>query len=117
MKIGSIAFCSIAAITLGYSSTTWSKPPSEHANSKPRPQIAVECTGWHALCSLATDCAYDPESGVADCACWQVNEQHVVATSNIKMLHSAAPQSRRRLSVVAPPPILVNWTRHPCVKR
>ena len=107
MKIRSIAFCSIAAITLGYSSTTWSKPPSEHANNKPRPQIAVECTGWHALCSLATDCAYDPETGVADCACWQVNGQHVVATSNIKnAAFGGAPikeETQRRCT-----------TAHPC---
>ncbi len=107
MKIASIAFYSIAAVALAYGSTAGSKPPSEHKNNKPRPQEAVECSGWHALCSLATDCVYEQGSRFADCACWQVNEQHVVATSNIKnAAFGGAPikeETQRRCT-----------TAHPC---
>lgn len=82
MKRAFIAFVSIAAVVLTCGSMALAKKPNEN---RPRPQESVECSGWHALCSLATDCVYDPEPpGQADCACWQVDEQHVVATSNIK---------------------------------
>jgi hypothetical protein len=52
------------------------------AQVTPAAQGTVECTGWHALCSLATDCKVVNEEH-ADCPCWQVNEQYVVVTADI----------------------------------
>ena len=40
------------------------------------PQAAVVCTGWHALCDASTDCKVNGNN--ADCACWRVNENHIV---------------------------------------
>jgi hypothetical protein len=54
------------------------------------PQETVECTGWHALCSLADDCSANGE-----CDCWRVNENYVVATSNIKNDQIRATTQRR----------------------
>lgn len=48
----------------------------------PTPQGSVVCTGWHALCSLATDCKMVSDTQ-ANCNCWKVNEQHVVVTADI----------------------------------
>ena len=53
------------------------------------PQETVECSGWHAVCALATDCklaalATGPAPPTATCDCWKVTEQHMVMTSNIK---------------------------------
>jgi hypothetical protein len=46
------------------------------------PQPAVECTGWHALCSMATGCKINGKT--ADCNCWKVTERHIVVTAGIK---------------------------------
>ena len=46
------------------------------------PQLAVACTGWHALCSASTDCQVNSEG--VDCDCWRVNETHIVETSEIQ---------------------------------
>ena len=46
------------------------------------PQINVECTGWHALCSMATGC--EVSGGYANCSCWRVTERHVVVVAFIK---------------------------------
>jgi len=48
-----------------------------------KPQETVECTGWHAVCALATGCQVVGQD-TADCACWKVNERHVVVTIGIK---------------------------------
>ena len=48
------------------------------------PQLAVVCTGWHALCSGSTDCQVNSEG--VDCDCWRVNETHIVETSEIQDL-------------------------------
>jgi hypothetical protein len=45
-------------------------------------QEAVECTGWHALCSLATDCKV--KNGTAYCNCWKVDEPYIVVTADIQ---------------------------------
>jgi len=47
------------------------------------PQLAVVCTGWHALCSFTTDCQTNG-GDKADCACWRVNETHIVVTDSIQ---------------------------------
>jgi hypothetical protein len=46
------------------------------------PQLAVVCTGWHALCSGSTDCQVNGEG--VDCDCWRVNETHIVEMSEIQ---------------------------------
>jgi hypothetical protein len=48
-----------------------------------KPQETVECTGWHAVCAMATGCKV-VDQNTADCACWKVNERHVVFTIGIK---------------------------------
>lgn len=72
-----IAFVSMVVLVLTYGSMAWAQAPIEDA-----PQLSVACTGWHALCSLATDCKV--WGNEADCACWKVKEPYVVVTSNIK---------------------------------
>ncbi len=46
------------------------------------PQELVVCTGWHALCSIATDCRVKGEQ--ADCDCLHVDEPHIVMTNAIQ---------------------------------
>ena len=50
------------------------------------PQVTVECTGWHALCDFAADCAIGPNvpQGKTKCECWRVSERHIVVTEAIK---------------------------------
>ncbi len=74
------------------SSDAWGQKPPGTAPIIPQvvPQEAVECTGWHALCSLADDCAPNGE-----CGCWRVNENYMVGTSNIKNDQIKATTQRR----------------------
>ena len=72
------------------SSTAWAKGP-------PEPQGAIQCTGWHALCSLATDCRVI--DGVAYCDCWKVNEPYVVITADIQDLQVKADTEKACTSV------------------
>ena len=46
------------------------------------PQAFVVCNGWHALCSASHDCKMDGD--IAECACFRVNEAHIVATGEIQ---------------------------------
>ena len=46
------------------------------------PQDFVVCTGWHALCTASPDCKMNGDT--ADCDCMRVNENHIVATSEIQ---------------------------------
>ena len=46
------------------------------------PQELVVCTGWHALCSIATDCRVKGET--ANCDCLQVDEMYIVMTNEIQ---------------------------------
>jgi hypothetical protein len=46
------------------------------------PQEFVVCTGWHALCSASPDCKMDGDK--AYCDCMRVNENHIVATTEIQ---------------------------------
>ena len=49
------------------------------------PQEFVVCTGWHALCTESTDCEIDEiNDSIANCDCSRVNENHIVATSEIQ---------------------------------
>lgn len=48
------------------------------------PEDFVVCTGWHALCSSSPDCKINGNK--ADCDCLRVNENHIVATSEIQDL-------------------------------
>lgn len=72
------------------SAQPWKTPPSSPpvgADGRDRhhfdvPQDLVVCTGWHALCSIATDCRVKGDT--ADCDCLQVNETHIVMTGEIQ---------------------------------
>lgn len=46
------------------------------------PQAFVVCSGWHALCTASPDCKMNGDK--AECACFGVNETHIVATSEIQ---------------------------------
>jgi hypothetical protein len=46
------------------------------------PQEFVMCTGWHALCTVSTNCTMRGDK--ADCDCMRVNETHIVETSEIQ---------------------------------
>jgi len=48
------------------------------------PQAAVVCTGKHALCDFSRDCKVS--GNTANCACWSVDEQHIVFPSKIQDL-------------------------------
>jgi hypothetical protein len=72
-----VAFVSMTMVVL-----TYGLMASAEVSIGDPPQLSVECTGWHAVCALATDCKVDQNQ--ADCACWKVKEPHVVATTNIK---------------------------------
>jgi hypothetical protein len=50
--------------------------------TKAAPQMLVECTGWHALCSGSVDCQVNGTG--AECACWSVNEPHIIMTGEIQ---------------------------------
>lgn len=52
------------------------------SKAKAAPQMVVECTGWHALCSFSVDCQVNATG--AECACWKVNEPHIVMTGEIQ---------------------------------
>lgn len=49
---------------------------------KATPQMLVECTGWHALCSGSVDCQVNATG--AECACWRVNEPHIIMSAEIQ---------------------------------
>jgi len=51
-------------------------------HARDAPQSLVVCTGWHALCSNATDCKVSGDR--ADCDCLRVNENHIVMTTEIQ---------------------------------
>lgn len=79
MRLRITGLVSMAVVALTYGSMAWAQTPSV------QPQLTVECTGWHALCSLATDCKVDRKGqNQADCACWKINENHMVVTAFIK---------------------------------
>ena len=66
-----------------------------------RPQAVVECLGEHALCNATTDCKIVSGSQ-ANCACFKVDEIHLVETSKILDL-KAKRLTRARCT-----------TAHPC---
>lgn len=69
MAISSCAACS-------------SETGADNTSSADEPQIGVACTGWHALCSVSTDCKMRGDK--ADCDCLRVNETHIVEASEIQ---------------------------------
>jgi len=79
MRLSFLAIKFITWITISFGSMCWA---SDNASSikiikNPNtPQAAVVCTGWHALCDASTDCKVN--GNTADCACWRVNENHIV---------------------------------------
>jgi hypothetical protein len=72
----------IACVSMTVAVLTYGSISSAQVATQGMPQASVECSGWHALCSLATDCKIDPYQ--AGCDCWKVTEQHIVVTSHIK---------------------------------
>ncbi len=70
-----IAFVFVGALVLTYGSMACGQEPAV-------PQGTVVCTGWHALCSLATDCKVVSDTQ-ANCNCWKVKEQYIVVTADI----------------------------------
>jgi len=91
MRLPILALASLAAV-FACSATVKAEKPS--ITPPVVPQVSVECTGWHALCSLATDCRVGP-SGKADCDCWRVDENHMVVTGAIKDPAVRAATQRR----------------------
>ncbi|MGZ3773327.1 MAG: hypothetical protein ACXVCY_06060 [Pseudobdellovibrionaceae bacterium] len=73
---------------------------NENNIQKQTPEDFVVCTGWHALCSASLDCKMNGDK--ADCDCLRVNENHVVATSEIQDL------------TVKRQTLLKCTTKHPC---
>jgi hypothetical protein len=82
MKLGLLATW-ITCMALSYSPVC-SAQGEEHGNRSARnaPQASVVCTGWHALCTASTDCRMNGD--MAACDCLRVNENHIVATSEIQ---------------------------------
>ena len=67
-----ILYCLVAIFAAGCSST----------GAVVKPQGAVVCTGWHALCTASTDCKMNGDK--AACDCLRVNETHIVLTTEIQ---------------------------------
>ncbi len=70
-----LAVTFLAWITMSY----W---PACLAEAVDVPQDFVVCTGWHALCTASPDCRMNGD--MAACDCMRVNENHIVATSEIQ---------------------------------
>lgn len=77
-----VASMTIAVVPAGLADTH-GKAGERSDNAAVEPQTAVVCTGWHALCTGSTDCQTNG-GDMADCACWRVNETHIVLTSEIQ---------------------------------
>ncbi len=78
--------CFMACVAMSYWPTCLSQSV-ERADGKAHPsivepQLFVECTGWHALCSASTDCQMHGDT--ADCDCLRVKENHIVETDAIQ---------------------------------
>src|SRR5512139_170472 len=70
-----IAFVCVEVLVLTYGSMVCGQEPAV-------PQETVVCTGWHALCSFATDCKVVSDTQ-ANCNCWKVKEQYIVVAADI----------------------------------
>ena len=91
MTLRALALASTVMVLLCSTTVLGQKPPGVPPTiPQVVPQEAVECTGWHALCSLADDCTSNGE-----CNCWRVNENYMVGTSNIKNDQIKAATQRR----------------------
>lgn len=71
------------ATASAFASDAHGMPGERSERAAVEPQLAVVCTGWHALCTGSVDCQ-TTGGGMADCACWRVNETHIVVTSEIQ---------------------------------
>lgn len=104
MRLQLSVFTCMAWIALGYGPMTLAANDAgadKGTNSSSVvPQELVVCTGWHALCSGSTDCQMNGDT--ADCACWRVNETHIVMTGEIQ-----DPAVKRRTEVRC-------TSKHPC---
>jgi hypothetical protein len=82
MKIRDVSLVFLLAACLA-GSTAAEESPVIAKHSIPQPQVV--CTGRHALCSFADDCVVDKNNPwLANCACWEVSEPHIVSTADIK---------------------------------
>ena len=71
MKVRTFGMACLTMLLWLYGSMAWA-----------RPQAVVECLGEHALCNATTNCKI--VSGTqADCACYKVDEIHLVETEKI----------------------------------
>lgn len=86
MKNRSLPLACMALVIVGYAPASIADGLAEKRDtagkSKATPQLVVECTGWHALCSFSVDCKVNATG--AECACWKVNEPHIVMTGEIQ---------------------------------
>jgi len=81
------ALASVASMTIAIAQAflvdAHGMPGERSESAAVEPQLAVVCTGWHALCTGSLDCQLTGGDR-ADCACWRVNETHIVVTSEIQ---------------------------------
>ena len=79
-----LACMTVVVANFGMASVADVRPEKTDTAGKTKavPQMLVECTGWHALCSGSVDCQVNATG--AECACWRVNEPHIVMTDEIQ---------------------------------
>lgn len=86
MRFQFLAITCITLIAISYwpicSAEVGEKADNGTHNSTDVPQLAVVCTGWHALCTASHNCIMYGDK--ADCDCMRVNETHIVVTSEIQ---------------------------------
>ena len=87
MKLRSVILAGVASMTIAVVPAALAGPNGKAGERSESaavgPQLAVACTGWHALCSFTADCQTNG-GDTADCACWRVNETHIVVTDAIQ---------------------------------
>ncbi len=82
MRSHSLAIACMLGSAMSYSPTCLAQAVEDTRDTSEKPQSIVVCTGWHALCSLSTDCAMKGDR--ATCDCFRVNETHIVLTTEIQ---------------------------------
>ena len=81
--IAGVASTTIAVLPAALADAAQGKAGERSDNAAVEPQLAVVCTGWHALCTASTDCKTE-DGAKADCACLRVNEAHIMVTGEIQ---------------------------------
>lgn len=87
MKRPSVLVAGVTSLTIAVAATGLAdnrgSSGERSVNAAVEPQLAVVCSGWHALCTASADCQVISSDRV-DCACWRINETHIVVTSEIQ---------------------------------